>query len=237
VRANAEYLLGALLMLYRRGLGSALLGRSQGLKLGREIHGSTIGLLGLAPTAHPLAMMLSAMGARLVGYDPAIHHTAPIWQRLNIQPVSLFELIGTSDAVSVQMLYATRFKGFINDKVLSPCKPGQLWVGTSRSDLFDPTALAQALCDGRIDAAMLDGAEEGFAGPSSPLYSLANLAITPRLGSHTRESRSRASWYVAHRIHEHLTAPPEALPQNSSPMPLAETTGSGYGEDAAFIIR
>jgi D-3-phosphoglycerate dehydrogenase len=36
---------------------------------------------------------------------------------------------------------------------------------------------------------------------------LQNLFITPRLGSHTRESRLRASWYVAHRLHETLTGP------------------------------
>jgi hypothetical protein len=36
------------------------------------------------------------------------------------------------------------------------------------------------------------------------LYDLPNLHLTPRLGSHTREAKLRASWYVAHRIHETL---------------------------------
>lgn len=64
--------------------------------------------LGLAPTAHTLANMLNGLGVRLLGYDPAVHHTAPIWERLRIQPVSLPELVSQADAVSVQMLYATR---------------------------------------------------------------------------------------------------------------------------------
>ena len=186
VRSNAEYLLSSLLLLYRRGLVTALMGkRHPTAQLGRELHGSTIGILGLAPTAHTLANMLTGLGVRLIGYDPAIHHTAPIWQRLGIQSVSLSELMSGADAVSVQMLYAARFKGFINDKLLTHCKRNQLWVGISRSELFDEKALAAALCDGRIEACVLDGAEPSFLGENSPLRGLNNLFVTPRMGSQT----------------------------------------------------
>ena len=208
VRSNAEYLLGSLLLLYRRGVVSALMGRRHaGVQMGRELHGSTVGILGLGPTAHTLAGILNGLGVRLIGYDPAVHHTAPIWERLHIAPVSLPELISQADAVSVQMLYATRFKGFVNDKLLAACKRGQLWVGISRSALFDQGALAAALCDGRIEACILDGAEANFLAEPSPLKGLRNLFITPRLGSHTREARLRSSWHVAHRLHEAITAP------------------------------
>jgi phosphoglycerate dehydrogenase-like enzyme len=207
VRSNAEYLLASLLLLFRRGIGSALIGdRHADIRLGRELNGSTIGLFGLAPTAHTLAVMLHSLGAKLIGYDPALHHTAPIWSRLQVQPVSLTEMMAQADAVSVQMMYASRYRGFVNDKVLAHCKPGQLWVGISRTHLFDPEALSRALVDGRIDAAMLDGAEAGFASRGTPLHEMANLFLTPRLGSHTREARLRASWYVAHRMHETLSA-------------------------------
>ena len=206
VRSNAEYLLSSLLLLYRRGVVSSLIGRRHPTaQMGRELHGSTVGILGLAPTAHTLANMLHGLGVRLIGYDPAVHHTAPIWERLHIQPVSLPELVSRADAVSVQMLYATRFKGFVNDKVLAACKRNQLWVGISHSDLFDEGALATALCDGRIEACVLDGAEVGFQGDESPLKGLKNLFVTPRLGSHTREARLRSSWYVAHRLHEAIS--------------------------------
>ncbi len=207
VRSNAEYLLAGLLLLYRRGIASSLTGdRHAEIRLGRELNGSVIGMLGLAPTAHTLALMLHALGAKLIGYDPAMHHTAPIWERLQIQPVTLPELMAHSDAVSVQVMYASRYEGFINEKLLAHCKPGQIWVGISRSHLFDPAALAKALLDGRIEACMLDGAEAGFASKGTPLHEVSNLFLTPRLGSHTRESRLRASWYVAHRIHETLAA-------------------------------
>ena len=206
VRSNAEYLLSSLLLLYRRGLVSALMGRGHPTsQMGRELHGSTVGILGLAPTAHTLAGMLDGLGVRLIGYDPAVHYSAPIWKHLHIQPVSLPDLMSRADAVSVQMLYASRFKGFVNDKLLANCKRNQLWVGISRSELFDEVALAAALSDGRIEACVLDGAEAKFRGPESPLHGLKNLFITPRLSSHTREARLRSSWYVAHRLHEAIS--------------------------------
>lgn len=236
VRSNAEYLLASLLLLYRRGIGSSLIGdRHADIRLGRELNGSVVGILGLAPTAHTLALMLHSLGAKLVGYDPAVHHSSPIWSRLNIQPLALPDMMAQADAVSVQVMYASRYQGFINDKVLAHCKPGQVWVGTSRSHLFDAGALASALTDGRIEACMLDGAEAGFASRGSPLHELTNLFLTPRLGSHTRESRLRASWYVAHRIHETLAHPRSiALDSPSSPIALE---AAANGSQQQFVIR
>jgi phosphoglycerate dehydrogenase-like enzyme len=113
-------------------------------------------------------------------------------------------------------------------------------VGISRSHLFDPRALASALTDGRIEACMLDGAESGFASKGTPLHEIENLFLTPRLGSHTRESRLRASWYVAHRMHETLSAPRVSMLDSlgSQPMEL-EPDGGGPGRGTApqFIIR
>ncbi|KRC04162.1 hydroxyacid dehydrogenase [Hydrogenophaga sp. Root209] len=212
VRSNAEYLLYGLLMLYRRGMISALLGRKiSQVRMGRELSGSTVGLLGLAPVAHTLAPMLKSLGVRLLGYDPAVHHAAAIWNKLGVEPVTLQDLLSRSDAISLQMVYASRFRGWINERLLNHCKAGQLWVGVSRSTLFDADALALALCDGRIDACLMDGANPQFAAEGTPLHGIPNLHLTPRLGSHTREAKLRASWYVAHRIHETLS--PHAVGQ------------------------
>lgn len=226
VRSNAEYLLYGLLMLYRRGMVSALLGRKLGqVRMGRELAGSTVGLLGLAPVAHTLAPMLRSLGVRVVGYDPAVHHAAELWGKLHVEPVPLHELLERADAISLQMVYASRFKGWINERLLNHCKPGQLWVGVSRSALFDPEALALALCDGRIDACLLDGANAQFAAPGSPLYGIPNLHLTPRLGSHTREAKLRASWYLAHRIHETLSPDDARREPGSSDFSVLDSLG------------
>lgn len=231
VRSNAEYVLYGLLMLYRRGMVSALLGRKiSQVRMGRELAGSTVGLLGLAPVAHTLAPMLRSLGVRLLGYDPAVHHAAPIWDKLGVEPVTVQDLLARSDAVSLQVVYASRFKGWLNERLLNHCKPGQLWVGVSRSALFDPDALAHALCDGRIDACLLDGANPGFAAPGTPLHGVPNLHLTPRLGSHTREAKLRASWYVAHRIHETLSPATALIEARHSDFSVLDSLDSG-GQD------
>lgn len=229
VRSNAEFLLASLLSLYRRGVAGD---RPAVSGAGRELHSSVVGLFGLAPSAHAFALMLAALGARLIGYDPAVHSTAPIWQRLGVRPVGLQELVAQSDAVAVQVLYASRYEGFVNDKVLAHCKPGQVWVGTTRSALFQHEALAKALADGRIEAALLDNVEPGFVARGSPLHALPNLVLTHRIGSDTRESHVRASWHVAQRLDGILSRPRSGNTQFdnliSGPMGL-EGGDSGFG--------
>jgi phosphoglycerate dehydrogenase-like enzyme len=224
VRSNAEYLLGGLLVLMRRGMLCGVAGdRPKTPPIGRELSGSTIGIFGLAPAAHTLTVILKSLGVKLIGYDPAVHHTAPIWEQLDVQPLGAKELLSAADAVSVSVLYGSRYRGLINDAMLAHCKPGQLWVGTTRSALFDPGALAKALTDGRIESCMLDGAEEGFAAKGSPLHGLPNLYLTPGIRGFTHQAHMRASWYVAHRIHETLTLPRASMLDQITSAPGALT--------------
>jgi phosphoglycerate dehydrogenase-like enzyme len=227
VRSHAEYLLGGLLVLMRRGMLCGVAGdRPRTPPIGRELSGSTIGIFGLAPAAHTLTVILKSLGAKLIGYDPAVHHTAPIWEQLDVQPLGAKELLSAADAVSVSVLYGSRYRGLINDAMLAHCKPGQLWIGTTRSALFDPAALAKALTDGRIESCMLDGAEEGFAAKGSPLHGLPNLYLTPGIRGFTYQAHMRASWYVAHRIHETLTLPRASMIDQITSAPGALTNMS-----------
>jgi phosphoglycerate dehydrogenase-like enzyme len=250
VRANAEFLVGSLILLYRQGLMSAMLSKAKAVHAatmapassssgdgllaatpqpipqkaavvptGREINGSVIGLLGIGPAASALAGLLNGMGARVVGYDPALHHSSPLWQQMRVQPVSLLDMMSTADAVSVQMLYASRYKGFINERVLAACKPHQLWVSIARSALFDSAAMLEALQDGRIAAWLTDSADDSQDAAMPLLRTLPNFYATQRIGSLTRESRQRASWYMAHRLHD-ILSPDDAVADNSGMMGL-----------------
>lgn len=196
VRACAEYQLLTLLQLFR-GVGAAR-------PVAREINDSVIGLLGMAPAAHVLALQLLSMGARVIAYDPALHRSAELWHRLGINPVSMDELVQTADAVSVQFIYAPRYRGLLDERLLSLCKPGQLWTGTGSAALFDMHALAGALRSGRMGACMLDSTDVQTVAPDLALQQVPRLTITPRLAPRTQEAHARGSWYLADRIHEAL---------------------------------
>ena len=81
--AEAEFVIGALLQMLRR----VPVLSDDGLLVGRELGSMRVGLVGMAPAARPLAQLLGAFGARVVGYDPALHARDPLWQRWGVEPL------------------------------------------------------------------------------------------------------------------------------------------------------
>jgi D-3-phosphoglycerate dehydrogenase len=225
--AEAEFVIGALLALLRR----VPIVSSDGLMVGRELGCATVGLVGMTPAARLLAQLLPVFGTQVLGYDPALHISDPLWARWGIEPVPLRDLMEKCDGVSVQLAYFLRYRGLIGDRVLSFAKPQQVLVSLSHSALFDDVALAHALNSGRLAAVWLDSLEPGLLDAGRPLHGVGALQITPRVASTTRESRTRAAWTVAKRIDDLLSMPvepaeefratfPDELPDPSSEAPL-----------------
>lgn len=205
--AEAEFVIGALLALLRRVPVQA----SDGMLVGRELGCATVGLIGMSPAARMLAQLLPAFGTRVVGYDPSLHQSEPLWAQWGIEPLPLRELMEQSDGVSVQLAYFLRYRGLIGERVLGFAKPSQVLVSIAHSAVFDEQALAHAMLSGRVLAAWFDSLEPGVLEPGRPLHGLEGLQVTPRLAGTTRESRVRAAWGVARRMDELLTAPPQPM--------------------------
>lgn len=200
--AEAEFMIGALLAMFRR----VPVLSPEGLLVGRELGGATIGLVGMVPAARSLAQLLSAFGSRVIGYDPAVHASDNVWSRWRVEPVALRELMEQSDGVCVQLTYFTRYQGLIGERFLPHCKANQVLVSIAHSSLFDEAALADVLSSGRMAAAWFDSLEPGVLDPGRPLANVDTLQVTPRVAGTTRESRVRAAWAVARRIDELLSA-------------------------------
>jgi D-3-phosphoglycerate dehydrogenase len=205
-QAEAEFMIGALLSLLRR---VPVVG-SDGMLVGRELGAATVGLIGMAPAARSMAQMLAGFGSKMVGYDPALHSTDPVFERWRVKPLGLRELLEQSDAVCVQLSYFSRYHGLLGERFLPFCKPNQVIVSIGHSALFDEQALALALTGGNVAAAWLDSLEPGSLDQGRPLYGIENLQITPRVASTTRESRLRSAWAVVKRIDELLGNAPSA---------------------------
>ncbi|MDC8786879.1 NAD(P)-dependent oxidoreductase [Roseateles koreensis] len=218
--AEAEFIVAALLSLLRR----VPIQSSDGMWVGRELGCATIGLIGMTPAARMLAQLLPAFGARVVGYDPSLHQSDPLWAQWGIEALPLRELMEQSDGVSVQLAFFPRYRGLLGERVLEFSRPNQVWVSISHAALFDDKALADALSSGRILAAWLDSLEPGMQEPGRPLHGAANLQVTPRLAGTTRESRARAAWGVARRIDELLAEAPEPAGEFIA-RPLAQGAG------------
>ena len=224
-RAQAEYALGALLLLMRRGMGVRPLSASAAevpiLPVGREVSGSTVGIIGLTATAHAVAPLLSSMGANLIGYDPAVHRSSELWRRLAIAPMGLADLLMKADSVICLMNFASRYRGLFNDRTLADCRAGQYWVCLSRAEVFELTALADALRSRTIAACIVDSNDDSLNQPGGELDGLPNFVRTPGLSANTIEAKVRESWFVLDRIDEMLELPDVDFEgQMSAPMPL-----------------
>jgi phosphoglycerate dehydrogenase-like enzyme len=204
--AEAEFVVAALLALLRR----VPVLTEDGVRVGRELGGITVGLIGVGATTSALLPLLQAFGARSVGYDPAVHASDPLWSRWGVLPLPLRELVELSDAVCVMLPYYTRYRGLIGERVLPYARPDQVWVSLAPVSLFDEHSLADALHSGRLAAAWLDDAEPDLFGRGQPLHGIETLQVTPRLAGLTRESRRRSAWTLARRLVELLGdgAPP-----------------------------
>src|SRR5438034_7533762 len=181
--AEAEFMIGGLLSLLRR---VPVVG-SDGMLVGRELGAATVGLVGMAPSARSMAQLLAPFGSKVVGYDPSLHASDPVWERWQVKPLGLRELLETSDAVCVQLNYFSRYHGLLGERFLPFCKPDQVIVSITHSALFDEQALADALGSGRVAAAWLDSLEPGALDEGRPLSGMDTLQITPRVASTTRE--------------------------------------------------
>ncbi len=214
--AEAEFMVGALLQMFRR----VPVLSPEGLLVGRELGGATIGLVGMVPAARALAQLLAAFGSRVIGYDPAVHASDNVWSRWRVEPMPLRELMEQSDGVCVQLTYFSRYQGLIGERFLPHCKPNQVVVSVAHSSVFDEHALADVLASGRMAAAWFDSLEPGVLDAGRPLAEIDTLQVTPRVAATTRESRVRAAWAVARRIDELLSA--DTTPQRGEFKPTSD---------------
>jgi len=202
--AEAEFAIGSMLQLLRR----VPVRSNDGMLVGRELAGATVGIVGLPASARPLAELLRAFGAQVKGYDPAVHQSDGLWARWKIAPTGLRELVECSDVLCVLLNYFSRYKGLLGERFLPHAKADQVLVSLGHSNLFDEAALAEALDSGRMAAAWFDSMEPGMLDPGRPLHQVRNLQVTPRVAGTTRESRIRSAWAVVRRIDEILSEVP-----------------------------
>jgi phosphoglycerate dehydrogenase-like enzyme len=219
--AEAEYVIGALLQMLRR----VPVMSADGMLVGRELAGARIGVIGMPPSAKPLARLLSAFGAKVVGYDPAVHGADSLWARWGVEPFSMTDVFEHCDGVCVLLTYFSRYRGLIGERFLAAAKPNQVMVSLAHSSLFDEAALAQALTSGRLAAAWFDSMEPGMMDIGRPLRHLDTLQVTPHVASTTLESRSRSAWAVARRLDKLLGGRAGADFTSTVPGALADLAG------------
>jgi D-3-phosphoglycerate dehydrogenase / 2-oxoglutarate reductase len=164
---------------------------------GVELHGKTLGVLGLGRIGTLVAQRGHAFGMRLVAWDPWM---APERARqLGIELLELDELFARADFVSIHVNKTKDTVGLVGKELLEKAKPGLRIVNAARGGIVDEEALAQALESGRIGGAALDVFDTEPT-TESPLFGFDNVVVTPHLAASTAEAQDKAGKFIAEQV-------------------------------------
>ncbi|TMM20170.1 MAG: phosphoglycerate dehydrogenase [Actinobacteria bacterium] len=164
---------------------------------GVELHGKTLGVVGLGRVGALVAQRAHAFGMRLCAYDPYVSSERA--RQMGVALTTLEELMARSDFVTVHLPKTPETLGLIGKELLAAAKPGLRIVNTARGGIVDEDALAEAVRSGRVAGAGIDV----FAtepSTSSPLFELDTVVVTPHLAASTREAQDKAGVTIAEQV-------------------------------------
>ncbi len=148
-----------------------------------ELKGRTLGLVGLGAIGRMVATTGSALGMRVVAYDP-FASSFPA----GIESVTLEQLFASADVVSLHCPLTAENKNMINATSLASMRDGAIVVNTARGGLIDEAALADALRSGKLRGAGLDSFQVEPFTPGHAFVGLPNVVLTPHVGGVTADA-------------------------------------------------
>jgi glyoxylate reductase len=159
------------------------------LLLGRDVHGATLGLVGMGAIGRAVARRARGFGMRVLAWSRTRRplgdlEGAVAWAELPA-------LLAAADFVSVHVALAPETRGLLDARALAAMKRGAILVNTARGGIVDETALVAALREGRLGGAGLDVFEREPLAPDDPLLAVPNVVVAPHIGSASVATRAR----------------------------------------------
>jgi D-3-phosphoglycerate dehydrogenase len=165
---------------------------------GVELHGKTLGIIGLGRIGVLVAQRAYSFGMRLAAYDPFVSPERA--RQLGVQLVpTVEELVSVSDFVTIHTTKTPETIGLVNAAVLEHAKPGMRLINVGRGGIVDEAALAAAISSGRVGGAAIDTFTTEPT-TESPLFGLDSVVVTPHLGASTVEAQDKAGETIAEQV-------------------------------------
>ncbi|MCG7361473.1 NAD(P)-binding domain-containing protein [Roseomonas sp. ACRSG] len=183
VASVTELALGFLVDLSRgisRATADYHAGRMPQARMGRQLAGSRIGIIGYGAIGRKLAQVAAGLGMEVLVSDPHARAEAP-----HLRQVSLEALLAGADYVVCLAAATEATENLIDAAALARMKPEAAFINLSRGNLVDEAALAAALAEGRIAGAAMDVGRATDQMPSPELARLPNVIATPHIGGLT----------------------------------------------------
>lgn len=148
--------------------------------IGRSLHGSTLGLLGVGRLGGYVARLGQAFGMETIGWSRNL--TDAKAAEHGVRRVEREELFARSDFLSIHLVLGDRSRGLVGAEDLGRMKKTAYLVNTSRGPIVQQEALIAALSERRIAGAGLDVYDVEPLPADHPLRRLDNVVLTPHLG-------------------------------------------------------
>jgi D-3-phosphoglycerate dehydrogenase / 2-oxoglutarate reductase len=160
---------------------------------GFELHGRTLGLLGLGSIGSIVLQIARGFGMQVLVTDPVLDQAQVA--ALGARKVEFDELLAGSDVLSLHVPLIASTRHSIDGPALARLRPGAVLINTSRGGLVDEQAMVAALRSGRLRGAAVDVLEAEAVDMKNPLShntlpisELDNLIVTPHVAGQTEES-------------------------------------------------
>lgn len=157
--------------------------------LGRDVHGATLGIVGLGQIGRAVARRARGFDMRVLYHNRSRAEDAE--RELEVEYATFGELLEQSDFVSVHVPLTEETRHMFSDDAFGRMKPTAVFVNTSRGAVVDEAALHRALEQRRIAAAAIDVTEVEPLPKSDVLLRLPNLLVTPHIASASVATRER----------------------------------------------
>src|ERR1700730_7300973 len=183
VQSVAELALGFLVDLSRgisRATADYHAGRMPEVLMGRQLAGSSIGIIGFGSIGRYLAPVAQSLGMVVLVADPF----ATV-DNANVEHVPLEVLLARADYVVCLAVANERTENLIGQAALAQMRPDAFFINLSRGNLVDEEALIAALRDNRIAGAAIDVGRALDQMPTLELARLPNVIATPHIGGLT----------------------------------------------------
>ena len=167
-----------------------------------ELDGKTIGIIGFGKIGKAVAKIALAFGMKVVA---STNHPAPFE---GVEFCEKDELLSRTDFVSVHCPLTPLTEGMVNADFLSKMKPNAIFINTSRGQVVDEDALADALKNGKIAGAGLDVLSVEPPKSDNPLFGLKNCFITPHIAWAGFETRERLMKICRENVEAFLSGKP-----------------------------
>jgi glyoxylate reductase len=157
-----------------------------GLLLGPDVHGATLGIVGLGAIGAAVARRARGFGMRLLYVN---RHARPeLEAELGLTRVDKTTLLAQADVVSLHVPLSPETRHWLGRAELAAMKPGALLVNTARGAVIDEAAMIAALRSGHIRHAALDVFDIEPLPPGHPLTILPNVTLSAHSGFYTPEA-------------------------------------------------